>query len=292
MEGRQLTDLISQQPWLEPIDQALERAVDAAVAAGGEAARPVRRFLHGSWLGHPLHPALTDVPIGAWTTAAVLDALDVATGGDRLAAGADAAVAVGLAGAVGAAVTGLNDWQPTDGRARKVGVAHGLLNGGATLLYGISLIMRKRGARAAGRGFGFAGLLVVTASAWLGGHLVSEERIGVDHSRDRPLPDDFVPVLPAAELAEGTLQRVEANGTPILLVRRGERIHALAETCSHLGGPLAEGELRGDSVVCPWHGSRFALVDGRVLDGPSSFPQPCLQVRVRDGQIEVRASEA
>jgi len=134
------------------------------------------------------------------------------------------------------------------------------------------------------------GYAVANASAYLGGHLVFGEQVGVDHTADQVPPHDFVPVLRDVDLPENVLHRVTANGMPVLLLRRGERIYAIAETCSHLGGPLAEGQLEDLSVICPWHGSQFALDSGRVLNGPSTFPQPCFETRVQHGQIEVRAA--
>jgi nitrite reductase/ring-hydroxylating ferredoxin subunit len=132
------------------------------------------------------------------------------------------------------------------------------------------------------------GYLVSSFAAYIGGHLVYGEKVGVNHAA-QDLPKEFVPVLPEAELHEGKMRSVHANGTQILLVRRGEEIHALANLCSHLGGPLSEGILQGEVVQCPWHGSRFSICDGSVVDGPATFPQPNLETRVQDGQIEVRA---
>ncbi len=104
------------------------------------------------------------------------------------------------------------------------------------------------------------------------------------------MPASFVPVLAEIELPEGQMKKVEVKGVPVLLVRRGGEINALAETCSHLGGPLSEGKLDGDIVQCPWHGSRFSVKDGSVVDGPATFSQPCLETRVSNGQIEMRAT--
>jgi nitrite reductase/ring-hydroxylating ferredoxin subunit len=134
------------------------------------------------------------------------------------------------------------------------------------------------------------GYLVANAAGYLGGHLVFGEQVGVDHTASQLPPGEFTAVLRAAELPENELRRVTADGMPVLLLRRGERIYAIAETCSHLGGPLSEGQLEDLSVICPWHGSRFALENGRVIDGPATFPQPCFETRVQDGQIEVRAA--
>jgi nitrite reductase/ring-hydroxylating ferredoxin subunit len=170
-------------------------------------------------------------------------------------------------------------------------LAHGLLNTGALALYTTSMILRQLQARNAGRKVAVLGYVVANAAAYLGGHLVFGEQIGVDHTAAQVPPADFVPVLPEAELPENTLRQVLANGMPVLLLRRGDRIHAIAATCSHLGGPLAEGKLDDNSVVCPWHRSRFALDSGAVLNGPATFPQPCFATRVRDGQIEVRAAK-
>jgi nitrite reductase/ring-hydroxylating ferredoxin subunit len=197
-------------------------------------------------------------------------------------------LAVGLTGAVAAAVTGLTDWQATDGNARRVGLAHAIANTTGAVLFTASLVLRKQQHRVAGRLFSLLGYAVALGAAYLGGNLVYSKRIGVNHAPEEELPGDFVRVLAADELREGELQRVEANGVRVVLLRRGAMIFAIAEICSHLGGPLAEGELQGNTVRCPWHGSRFSMEDGRVIDGPATHPQPCLEARVRDGQIEVR----
>lgn len=282
-------EAIGRQQWLEPAAERLQKLVSGAYEAAGPAGRPLKNALHGVWLGHPLHPALTDIPIGAWNTAAVFDTIDALHGNDDLAAAADGAIVFGLVGAVGSALSGLTDWQHTDGAARRMGVLHAWINTDVTLLYLTSLILRRRGNRSAGRALAFLGLGLGTVSAYIGGHLISGEAIGVNHARDQFVPAEFTPVLADAALPENEPRLVEVGGTRVLLVRRGGEICALADTCSHLGGPLSEGTLEDGSIVCPWHGSRFALEDGRVLDGPATFPQPCYEARVQNGQIEVRA---
>jgi nitrite reductase/ring-hydroxylating ferredoxin subunit/uncharacterized membrane protein len=282
--------VIDRQHWLEPLADRLESTLTNAFAAAGPAEQKVANALHGRWLGHPLHPILTDIPIGSWTAAAVLDALEAASGNRALGRGADAAIGLGIIGALGAAVTGLTDWRHTEGRARRLGLAHGLLNTGALALYTTSMILRRLEARKAGRGVAALGYVVANAAAYLGGHLVFGEQVGVDHTAAQVPPTEFVPVLPEAELLENQLRRVTANGMAVLLLRRGQRIYAIAETCSHLGGPLAEGKVEDLSVRCPWHGSRFALDTGEVLDSPATFPQPCFDTRVQNGQIEVRVA--
>jgi nitrite reductase/ring-hydroxylating ferredoxin subunit/uncharacterized membrane protein len=284
--GEAAIEVIERQDWLDAIADRLQKAVTGAFQAGGDAGRRVRDFLHGTWLGHPLHPALTDVPLGAWTTALVLDAA-AGRSHNGIARAADRAIGLGIVGAVGAAVTGLTDWQHTTGGDRRLGMGHAMLNTTALTLYIASLALRRSGAREVGRGLSALGFLVALGAAYVGGNLVYRKRIGVDHA---PRPEswtDFMPVLPAGEL-QSSPRRVDAKGVAIVLVRSGDRIHALADSCAHLGGPLSEGSVASGTIRCPWHGSLFALEDGRVLEGPSTFPQTCFEVRVRDGQIEVR----
>ncbi len=278
----------SRIPQLKPIEESLQKLVHKAFASGGERGQAVKNFLNGTWIGEPLHVILTDIPIGAWTVALVCDGLDLMSSKREFAVAADASIGIGLAGAVGAAVTGVTDWQDADAPARRLGMIHGLLNVSATALFATSLILRKRKSRTSGRVLAGLGYGLMTYAAHLGGKMVYDYRVGVDRTDGETFPPDFVPVMSEADLAEAKPTRAEHDGVPILLVRRGDRIFALAETCSHFSGPLSEGKLVGDSIVCPWHKSRFALEDGRVLDGPAVHPQPCLQVRVQNGQIEVR----
>jgi nitrite reductase/ring-hydroxylating ferredoxin subunit/uncharacterized membrane protein len=285
-------EVIKKQEWLEPIAERLQPTIAAALGVDGPVGPKIANILHGTWLGHPLHVVLTDVPLGSWTVAAVLDSLEEITESKAIGRGADAAIAVGLVGAAGAAITGLADWSKIGGgQPRRIGLAHALLNATATACYVTSLCLRSTHSRRAGRRFALLGLIVSSVSAYLGGHLVFKEKIGIDHTADYSPPEDFVAVLAEAELLENQLRRVNANGMPVLLVRRGDHFYAIAETCAHLGGPLSEGKLEDATVRCPWHGSRFSLEDGRVLEGPSVHAQPVLEVRVRDGQIEVRRSD-
>ena len=279
---------IVRQDWLQPAEERLQKLLHESFTSGGRGGQKIKNVLHGTWLGHPLHVILTDVPIGAWTAGLVFDFLELSSGRKEFAAAADSSITIGLIGAAGAAVTGLTDWQNVDPPARRVGLVHGLLNLVGTSLFLASRVMRNRKSRSAGRRLAMLGYTVATAAAYLGGNLVYEQQIGVDHTSGQKLPEDFEAVLPESDLPEGKLKRADYNGVPILLVRRGKHIFALAETCSHLGGPLAEGKLSGNTVQCPWHGSRFALEDGRVLDGPAVHPQPCLEARTRNGKIEVR----
>ena len=280
-------------PESKPLDEKIQKTIDKALYANGNpAAQKIRNFLNGTWMGEPLHVALTDVPIGAWTVAMVFDALEMINGRFEFATAADTSIAIGLAGAAGAAITGVTDWSDVDPPARRLGLIHGLLNIGATTLFATSLIMRKKKARSEGRGLAALGYALMTFSAHLGGKMVYEHRVGVDRTAGETFPEDFTAVLPESKLPDNTPTRAMYQGVPILLVRRGERLFAMAETCSHFSGPLSEGKLEGDSIECPYHASRFSLEDGRVLNGPAVHPQPCLEVRARNGQIEVRKPQS
>ena len=290
MDSIAVSERVESAQWLEPVADGLQKAVGSAYEAGGEAGQKVADVLHGVWLGHPLHPVLTDIPIGAWTAAAVFDVMEMA-GNGSIAPGADAAVAVGLAGAVGAALTGLTDWHKlSEPASKRIGAAHAVLNITATALYAGSLVARKQGARGVGRALSWIGYTLVGASSYLGGALVYDQKIGVDHAEREGLADDWTTVIALDALEDNKPTKADAGGTPIVVVKKGEKIYALANACSHLGGPLNEGELCNGSVMCPWHGSRFALDDGRVIDGPATYPQPAFDVRVSGGQVQVKTA--
>jgi len=273
-------------PALDRIAEPLSKAVRGAYEAAGPAGQQLKDAAHGVWLGHPLHPVFTDLPLGAWTTALALDC--TANGDEGRRRAATFAMGVGLAGALGAAVTGLTDWSETQGQSRRTGLLHGLLNITATTLFATSWAMRQRDSHDTGRAAAWAGYAIAIGAAWFGGNLVYDQRIGVTNA-DAHLPEEFTPVLRSDALAENTMTRARVGKADVLLVRQNGRVCALAHDCAHLGGPLSEGTLKDGSVICPWHGSEFALEDGRVLTGPSTHNQPCLEVRERDGQIEVKA---
>lgn len=275
-------------PAIDRVAEPLSKAVRDAYDAAGPFGQQAKDALHGVWLRHPLHPVLTDVPIGAWTTALALDA--AAPGDPGMRRAATFAIGVGLAGAVGAAVTGLTDWSETDGESRRAGLIHGLLNVTATAMFAAAFARRSRSSHEGGRVCAWMGYTIAMGAAYLGGDLVFRQRIGVTHA-DGTLPEDFTPVLDSGALPENAMRRARAGDTDVLLVRQHGRVCALVHACAHLGGPLSEGTLKDGSVVCPWHGSEFALDDGRVLTGPAAHSQPCLVVRERDGRIEVKAAE-
>lgn len=285
-----IIDAITEQEWLGEIGDKLRPAVINAFKARGKTGTKIKNFLHGTWLGHPLHPVITDVPVGAWTAAAVLDGMEL-LGEKKYKSGADAAIAIGLIGAVGSAITGLTDWSGTTKKKQKIGLMHGMLNLGATALYTTSYFLRKNeNDRKTAIALAMLGYGITGFAAYLGGHLVYGEQVGVDHTQiSAEYPQDFVAVLPENELEENQMKAAKAGEISVLLAKQNGEIFALANTCSHLGGPLCDGELKADcSVVCPWHHSEFSLKDGSVISGPATEPQPKFEVRVMNGQIEVK----
>ncbi|RYD47729.1 MAG: DUF2231 domain-containing protein [Verrucomicrobiaceae bacterium] len=284
MKPQFIEDRITQQGWMKPAEEALEKTAHASVE---HPPRLLKNFLHGTWLGHPLHSAIVHLPLGAFTVATILDIMDAGRRKARYAPGADASVGIGLISATVAATAGLADWSHTEQPARRVGVLHAVFNGTATLCYLASWLLRRREQRSAAMGMGIAGWLALMVGGYIGGRLTYTHQIGVDHAQ-REGPDEFTAIFPEGELPENEPHRAEINGVGILLVKQRGRIFAIGERCAHMGGPLAEGKLEDGTIRCPWHGSRFRLEDGKVVEGPSAYSQPCFETRVRDGQIEVR----
>jgi nitrite reductase/ring-hydroxylating ferredoxin subunit/uncharacterized membrane protein len=277
--ARRLADRVS---FLDPVSDLLQKATNTLP-------KPARNVLDGTWLGVPLHPALTDVPIGAWTAAVGLDLLDVAARDDRFADAADAALALGVLGAVPAAATGLNDWSWLHGDAKRIGTIHAIVNSTGLALNIASLVARRRGDRWRGRALSTAAYGGALFSAHLGGILSFGLGVRVNRTAFESPEREWVAVLGESELQGLELKRVEVDGEPAVVTRSTSgSICAIAASCSHLGGPLEDGEREGDVVTCPWHGSRFGLCDGRVLDGPATFPQPVYESRVVGGRIELR----
>jgi len=276
------------QPALDAIATPLSRAIRVAYDSAGPAGQQAKNAMHGVWLGHPLHPVFTDLPLGAWTTGLVLDAVASVNRDRGMARAADVAIAVGLAAAAGAAVTGLTDWSETSGRSRRTGLVHGLLNIAATTLYATAYLLRKNGSRSSGQTCALAGYSIAIGAAWLGGDLVYGQRVGVTHAAV-DAPGAFTVMANSTEVPDDSMKRARKDDADLLLVRQRGRVCALAHPCAHMGGPLSEGTLKNGSVVCPWHGSEFGLDDGHVINGPATQNQPSLDARERDGRIEVKA---
>jgi nitrite reductase/ring-hydroxylating ferredoxin subunit len=265
---------------LDRVGEPLRRGVQAVVRGR------VRDFLHGVWLGHPVHPAGVQVPFGAWTSAAVLDAVPGA------APAATVLVAVGTATAVPAAVTGLTDWSTLSTEQRRVGLVHASAIGVAVALYAGSLAARLAGRRAWGRRLAYAGLGAVSVGAYVGGHLAYRQAAGVNQAAPllRQIPEGWHDVCGDAALTEGKPLVSHVGDAPVLVTRTGDRVSAMIERCGHQTGPLGDGQFTRvdgvDCVVCPWHGSTFRLDTGAAVHGPADTGQPMLRTRVVDGRVQ------
>jgi nitrite reductase/ring-hydroxylating ferredoxin subunit len=266
-------------------------ALDPVGKALGKAARDVfkpkrlKEALSGSWLGHPLHPVLTDVTIGSFTSAVLLDWL----GGRGARPASQRLIGIGLLSAAPVVASGASDWGDTEvasDSARRVGVVHATSNTVASTLFAASWAARRRGDD--GRLLALAAATALTAGGYLGGHLSFAEGVGVDHTAFEDAPDDWTDVLGESDIADGQMRCVEADGTTVLVARSGGELYALSNSCAHRGGPLHEGDLQDGTVVCPWHSSVFDLRDGALIHGPAAYPQPAWDTRVRAGRIEVR----
>lgn len=290
-QARTISSWLAELPWLDTIAGPVQRAAGAVFGANRTTQR-IKDFLNGTPLRHRLHPTLIAVPIGAWSTGLLLDLLE--TRADRpheWARGADAAVALGIAGALPSVATGLADWVDTYDQHRRVGIAHALCNSAALALYATSLGLRRAGRRGPARLCSVLGYGTVTLGGMLGGELVYTLGVNVPHTIYPKPPTDFVAILPSADLPQETPVVAEAGRVPVLLLRQGDTIHAVENWCPHAGGPLSEGEIDGDAVQCPWHGSRFCLRDGRPLQGPASVPLRTFDVHEAEGQIFVRPND-
>jgi nitrite reductase/ring-hydroxylating ferredoxin subunit/uncharacterized membrane protein len=284
---RQLISRLSAWPGLGRFAERLAPLVRGVFSSLGAPGQTLKNGLNGVWIGHPLHPPLTDIPLGAWTTAVVLDVLNAFKPNLALVGATRVAIAVGVVGAVAAAVAGVTDWSDTDGGSRRIGLMHGVLNLVATVLLVVAAVLGGRDP-VVRHVCMWVGYLIVLGSAYLGGHLVFDGQIGVNHASGQVVPDEFTPIFSDSAVHDGVLTKARLAEISVLLVRAGSRVCALADTCAHLGGPLSEGTLVDGTVICPWHGSRFVLTDGSVVNGPSAYPQPCFETRAHAGQIEVR----
>jgi nitrite reductase/ring-hydroxylating ferredoxin subunit/uncharacterized membrane protein len=268
--------------------QALDAFAQTVASLVSKVLQPgkLKDLVSGTWMGHPAHPMLTDVPIGAWTSALVLDLL----GGPAAAQGADTLIGIGVLAALPTAVTGLSELADLGTEhERAIAGAHAIGNTAAVALYAASYVARKAGIRTIGIGLSTTGAGVLMASAFLGGHLSFRKGIGVDHTAFEYPVEDWTPVLADDELAEGEVRLVNAAGNDVMLYRSNGTLCALADHCMHAGGPLHEGSIEGGRVTCPWHASMFNLADGSLVRGPATAPQPSYEARVQDGKIEVRS---
>ncbi len=282
---------IESQDWIDSVGDPVQSAIHSAYQSGGAPGKKVANFLNGTWLGHPLHPVITDVSIGAWTVTVFLDALESATGRHRYGKSAQAVISVGIISALAAAVAGLTDWQHLTAKPKRVGAVHALLNILSLFFFSASLAARRRRKRQAGRQTALMGFGLATLAAYLGGNLVYKQKIGVNHATLESGPAQFSRVIELNQLEDQSMKKADWNGIGILLTRNGNQVYAIGNVCSHLGGPLSQGKLLDDlTVVCPLHQSRFSTVSGELVDGPSTYSQPCFETRIQDGWVEIRRS--
>ena len=284
MALHELASRIGDVEALDRVAGPLARMAKKLIPAG-----PVKDALSGAGLGHPLHPPLTDVPIGSFTAATVLDLV----GGRRSGDAVEALLGLGILAALPTAAAGLSDWSDTYGPDQRTGVVHAASNVAMLSLFTASLAARKGGRRGLGRTLSLAGMAAMAVGGYLGGHLTYARGVGVNHAFGEGDVEDWTAVMDAADLPAGSPTRVGAAGAAgaaILLYRASDRILAIGSVCSHAGGPLQEGKIDdgGPCVQCPWHGSVFRLEDGSVVHGPASVPQAAYDVRTSDGRIEVR----
>ena len=277
---------------LRGVSDAIASATDGFYRLLGGPGKLLQDFLNGSWLGHSLHAVLVDVVIGGATAALLLDVLRVLFGVDGLEAATTWVLGLATVSALGAIFSGLTDYKDTapSSSERDVTGLHGLINIVATVLFAVSLFMRLGGGHDAGFWTLLAGYLIVSLGGYIGGHVVFKYGYMVNHNAFArgTRAKEFTPVIAVAELPEETPTKVAFGSSAVMLVRRGDVVHALKETCSHAGGPLSQGELRGDTITCPWHFSTFRITDGSVVHGPAGSRQLHYRTRVNAGQVELQ----
>jgi nitrite reductase/ring-hydroxylating ferredoxin subunit/uncharacterized membrane protein len=283
--------LIAKMPWLDKLSASVQKIGSDAFGEPQDTSYRVKDFLAGVWFGHPIHPALVTVPIGAWTASLILDMAWLADQDDGVARSSDLLMLVGLAGAIGSAATGIANWVDTDGQEQRAGMLHALLNSSITVLNLSSLLLRLAGQRRTAIAFAGTAFTLTIYSAYIGGELAYSNAIGVNRVAPEGGSDDFVAVIDVNDLEQGKLTRVDAAGIPAVLLKDGSTIHAIAAICSHLGGPLDEGTYKDGIVSCPWHNSGFRMCDGSVVNSPAVYAQPTFAVRTRDGKVELRRLE-
>jgi nitrite reductase/ring-hydroxylating ferredoxin subunit len=272
----------------------LAGAVDATFRLLGRPGKLLQDLLNGSWLGHTVHSLTTDV-IGAATAALLLDLLARFFGVDGLELATTWVLGLAALGAIGSVLSGLTDFKDTHvGDERNVVGLHGAINIVGTLAMNVSLVMRLADQHAAAFWPLLAGFGLVAIGAYIGGDIVFRYGYMVNFNafQKGKRASEFTAVLSAAELAEELPTRAVLGATALVLVRRGDVVHALKDTCPHAGGPLSGGLLDGDRIVCPWHGSTFRLRDGAVRHGPAATRAVRYQARLHEGNVEVRGPDA
>jgi nitrite reductase/ring-hydroxylating ferredoxin subunit/uncharacterized membrane protein len=249
--------------------------------------RPLKDFLNGTWLGHPLHAVLTDAPIGLFTAVILLDVLN-----QRIAA--DVTLVLGVLAMAAAALAGLADYTDTDEVPRTRATLHATLMVVGLLVYLASLAVRASGPadRTVPIALSIVGFIIVSAGAYVGGEVAYVFGNMINRHAWRGAGTKWLPLqIPAeGELPEGTPTKAKLGINNLVLVRQGETIFALHDQCAHAGGPLSEGSIVDGCIECPWHGSWYRLADGHLRRGPSVYDQPAYEVRRSEAGWEARRS--
>ena len=277
---------------LRGLSNGIASGTRAVYGALGRPGKLLQDFLNGSWLGHSVHAVVVDIVIGGATIALVLDLLRIGLGFEGFEDATTWTMALVFLAALGAILTGLTDYKDTnhDTPTRDVAGLHGLVNIVATLGFGLSLLLRSGGSHDTGFWVLLVSYLVVSVGGYIGGHVVFKYGYMVNYnafSKGKKAAE-FTPVIDVGEVPENAPTKVSFGATSVMLVRRGEVVSALKDTCAHLGGPLSKGELDGDRITCPWHASVFRVTDGAVLEGPATSRQPWYRARIADGQVELQ----
>jgi len=283
-------EAVEREKRLDPLVEKVAGVVDAVLQP-----RALRDLLHGVPAGHPLHPVMVLVPTGAWISAALLDLMP---GQERP---ARTLVGAGVLAVAPSALAGFADWSATHEQQKRTGLVHSAANLVGTALYGASYLQRLRGKQTSAKVLSFAGLGAVGLGGFIGGHLAYRQAVGANHAEDVPhlVSPGWHEVTRLDALPEGELTGLDLDGQPLVALRRGDEVEVLSSVCSHLSGPLSEGELVTDAgkpgeacVSCPWHDSVFSMRTGEVVHGPATSPQPRFDTRVVDGTVEVRLPDA
>jgi nitrite reductase/ring-hydroxylating ferredoxin subunit/uncharacterized membrane protein len=275
-------------PYVHEEAHTISRGIHAGVLKGGRATRKAADVLHGTWMGHPLHAALTDFTIGAWMLGSIFDWIGLLGKSKSAEEAADQMIDMGNASALPTAMAGLIDYSTIPNPAMTTGATHGLFNAVGFVVNLFSASARRSGRRSLAVALSTAVCGGLLASAWLGGELVYRYKVGVNRTPKPKGPDHWEPVLDEGELMEDVPQRVEVEGVPVLLYTHEGTIYAMGAVCGHDAGPLDEGSFDGAEVTCPWHQSVYDVRDGSVVHGPTCYSEPAYDVRVFDGKIELR----
>lgn len=264
----------------------VSRALHERVLGGGENLRNAFDTLHGKPLGHPLHPALTDITVGSWTLGVLFDVLSRVMRSSRFRHTANQLTLLGTLSAIPTAITGVADFSAIKKDAAGYGAAHGILNGIAFFCFARSSYARIRNNHSTGLLFSVIGLVFAVGGSWLGGDMVFRHRVGVNHAKGGG-SESWQVVMAAEDLEEDVPTRVDFEGQPVLLYRVIDDIYAIDAVCSHAGGPLEEGTVENMCITCPWHQSVFDLRDGSVVHCPATMGQQRYRARIYNGAVEV-----